>query len=119
MVKTYTVTIALGLKEGYNGTQHSVSEVPEACKEYCEENKLCISITPTMFCYPGGIEDGCFVQLIQYPRFIIKEETILKHAKNLACLLKTKFKQNGVTIITPNETFTYYNGEWTENIREE
>lgn len=61
MVKTYTVTIALGLKEGYNGTQHSVSEVPKACKEYCEENKLCISITPTMFCYPGGIEDGCFV----------------------------------------------------------
>ena len=119
MVKTYTVTIALGLNVGYNGIQHSGSEIPEACKEYCEENKLCISITPTMFCYPGGIEDGCFVQLIQYPRFIIKEETILKHAKNLACLLRTKFKQNGVTIITPNETFTYYNGEWTENIREE
>lgn len=72
-----------------------------------------------MFCCPGGIEDSCFVQLIQYLIFVVKEETILKHIKNLACLLRAKFKQNGVTIITPNETFTYYDGEWTENIREE
>lgn len=118
MVKTYTATISLGLREGYEGKQHDISEVADACREYIEKYRLCISITPTTFCYPSGIEKGCFIQLIQYPRFIIPESELLQHAKNLTCLLKTTFNQNGVTIVTTDETLTYYNNEWVENIRE-
>ena len=118
MTKTYTATICLGLKEGYDGTQHTVSEVLAACKDFCEESRLCVSVTPTNFCYPGGSEKGCFVQLIQYPRFIIPETKLLKNAKDLALLLRVRFNQIGVTIITTKETLTYYNDEWVENIRE-
>jgi hypothetical protein len=64
-----------------------------------------VTVTPTVFIYKGGREDGAIVGLIQYPRFPASEDDIVKKATDLAETLKARFKQLRVSVMTPQHVF--------------
>lgn len=101
---TYTATIAVGLREGYDGVLHGHSEIEAICQQYVGENGLCVTVTPTTFLYKHGQEPGCIIGLINYPRFPSKPSHIEAHAKALAKELKAKLGQLRVSIVFPDKT---------------
>jgi len=103
---TFEAKISLGFREGYTDIMHNIDEVKEICQQYCNEVGLCVTITPTNFVYVNGQERGCFVGLINYPRFPDTQEHILKQALELAKLFLEKFKQLKVSIICNDKTYT-------------
>ena len=103
-VLTYQTTISLGLREQYTDKIHNINEVIEICQEYCDSIGLCVTVTPTYFIYTEGREDGCFIGLINYPRFPSSPEDIYKKAYNLTCILKERFNQLKVSIIYNDKT---------------
>jgi len=104
-VPTYQVTISLGFREQYTNEYHTIEKVIRICQEYCDNVGLCVTVTPTHFVYKEGNEDGCFIGLINYPRFPSSLEDILNKAFNLANILKVKFNQNRVSIICNDKTY--------------
>ena len=110
-VKTYEVKIALGLKEGYNGSQHHWKEVIPVIQEYVDLVGLCVTVTPTTFVYTSGREDGVFIGLIDYPRFPKDHVLIRSHAYSIAHLLMTTFKQHRCTIQFPEDTYLLENDD--------
>lgn len=104
-VSTYQATISLGLREQYTDKHHTVDEVIEICQDYCDRIGLCVTVTPTYFIYTEGREDGCFIGLINYPRFPSSPEDVYKKAYNLACILKERFNQLKVSIICSDKTY--------------
>lgn len=114
IVDTYQATIALGLKEGYTGKQHSVDEVIEVCQDFCNSNGLCITVTPTNFVYTDGKENGCLIGLINYPRFPSSNEKIYTTALVLASKLLVVFHQNRVSIICSDKTHMLENTDSTK-----
>ncbi len=125
-VKTFTATIYLGFKDislvdetecslfeleaelqNYKNqldSETSISQARNICQTYCNNVGLCVTITPTEFIYTNGSEPGCAIGLINYPKFHSDPDTITKHAIRIATLLKDAYKQNGVTIVTSDET---------------
>ena len=109
--KTFEATISLGFREGYSKFVHTLEEVEQICHQFCDEVGLCVTITPTKFVYtrnpsiPDGWEDGCFIGLIQYPRFPNSEENILNNALELGKILMEKFEQTKVSVICSDYTY--------------
>jgi len=104
-VRTFTVTIWLGLKKGYMGPTYTLEEVEKVCQDYCDIVGLCVSITPTRFIYTKGNENGCAIGLINYPRFPADPGQIKSKAYELAEKLKERFGQYRVTVVSDDETF--------------
>lgn len=65
---------------------------------------MCVSLTPQVFIYTGGREDGFKVGLINYPRFPAEPSEILKLATVLAEALRFDLGQHSYCIVTPTET---------------
>jgi hypothetical protein len=110
--KTFTAKIALGFREGYTQRPlHTLDAVMAICHEYCDKIGLCVSITPTHFVYSrgqgiaDGYEPGCFVSLINYPRFPQSRYDIVASAIELAGILMAKFKQRRISVITSDQTY--------------
>ena len=104
-VDTYQATISLGLREGYTDVVHSIDEVLSVCQSYCDSVGLCVTVTPTTFVYTNGNEKGCFIGLINYPRFPSSKEKINEVALELAKMLTVQFRQNKVSIICSDKTY--------------
>jgi hypothetical protein len=109
--KTFTAEIALGFREAYSQNTHLLEEAYDICHEYCDHVGLCVTITPTRFIYSrgqgieNGWEDGCFIRLINYPRFPQSQYDIVYLAIDLAKIFLVKFKQQRISIITTDQTF--------------
>lgn len=110
--KTFRATIALGFREGYSSKIYTIELAKAICHEYCDEIGLCVTITPTFFVYSrnlinifDGEEPGCFIELIQYPRFPYSEENIKNRAITLAKILMKKFNQSKVSVICTDKTY--------------
>jgi formylmethanofuran:tetrahydromethanopterin formyltransferase len=109
--KTFKATISLGFRVGYLQKIHKIDEVERICHDFCDKIGLCVTITPTTFIYsrrtetPDGWEDGCFVELIQYPRFPDSEENIRERAIELAKILMKNFGQTKVSVICTDNTY--------------
>lgn len=103
---TFLATISLGLKEGYDGKTHSLYAVESICQQYCDDVGLCVTVTPTKFVYKNGGEDGCFIGLINYPRFPADRSAIVGHAVSIAKQCMAAFKQQRVSIICSDGTIT-------------
>jgi len=103
-VDTYEVKIFLGLREGYSNISHSYLDVDKVCQEFCDIESLCVTVTGTKFLYKDGFESGVVIGLINYPRFPKSNDDILKIAIKLATILKERFKQNRVSIVSPQKT---------------
>lgn len=107
---TFTATISVGLREGYNNLKiHTISEVEEICQEYCDKVGLCVTITPTKFIYTDGSEEGVLVGLINYPRFPESTDAIREKSFSLAEILKNRLGQYRVSIIYPDKTIVLDN----------
>jgi len=104
VVKTFVVDIYIGLKEGYDGPQHSIEELKDALQIICDEG-LCVSVIPASYVYKGGREYGAIVKLINYPRFPSNPEAIKTKAILIANKLKDHFKQNRVSVQAPDVTY--------------
>ena len=108
-VKTYTATISVGFREQYTNQLHHIEEVKTICRDYCNNVGLCVTITSTCFIYKDGSENGCFIGLINYPRFLASEEDILDKAICLAKILKDEFNQLRVSVICSDKTYMIEN----------
>jgi len=102
---TFEAKISLGFREGYTDISHNIEEVKQICQDYCNRVKLCVTITPTSFIYVDGGEEGCFIGLINYPRFPSTPEDILSEALELAEIFLEEFKQNKVSVICNDKTY--------------
>lgn len=103
-VQTFSVTIWIGLKVRDTNETFSVADAQEIAQNYCNANKLCVTVTPTHFVYSGDSEPGVAVGLINYPRFPSTPEQIGDHALRLAELYLTIFKQYKVAVVFPLNT---------------
>lgn len=102
---TFRYTIYCGLKEGYDGPEHSIFDAYKILKKYVDDVGLCVTVKPTKFIYTGGSENGIEVGLINYPRFPDKKGSLhLKQVKEIGKILLKEFKQNRVTIVTDDTT---------------
>jgi len=90
--------IHCGLKEGYDGPQHTIEEAYAICQSYCDENPIGLSISPTKFIYHKGAEDGFVVTLINYPRFPKSHNTLKDKSVELGTILLKAFKQERLSI---------------------
>ena len=104
-IKTFEAKISVGLREKYSNVTHDICEVYDICLNYCNKVGLCVTVAPTKFIYMNGFEDGCFVGLINYPRFPSTNAEIKKHAMNIARTLLEKLNQNRISIICSDETY--------------
>ena len=68
------------------------------CRQFCFNNPLCVSITPTEYIYTGAAETGACVRLINYPRFPTKPSEVMKLARSLAVQLMQDCSQRSATI---------------------
>lgn len=103
-VPTYTATIYVGLREGYDGKFTLRAQALAAIEHYVDTEGLGVSVTDTQFVYTGGDEPGLIVGLINYPRFPSTQEDIRGKALALARRLKEYCKQQRVSIVFPDET---------------
>ena len=90
--------IYLGLKEGYEGYQHTYEELLSELERWSSLNVRTLSITRTNFIYPTGKETGVTITLINYARFPMNFEEIKNLSINLADELVKKFGQYRATV---------------------
>lgn len=79
-------------------------EAKAICRKFCDEEGLCVTVTPTAYVYTGGEEGGVIVGLINYPRFPSEPTHILSTARLLAIELMHKLEQQSASVQTPDET---------------
>lgn len=104
-VNTYTARIYVGLKEGYDGKQHDISEVYEVLQEFCDKNGFAFEVKPTKYIYTNGNEDGVDIGIINYPRFPKSKEYIQSISFVIALILLDEFKQERCTVVCTDKTF--------------
>jgi len=86
--------------------------VETVCREFCDKEGLCVTVTPTTYVYTGGQENGVIVGLINYPRFPSEVGAIYATATALAEELCAKTGQQSFTVQTPDAAFwTSYRAE--------
>jgi hypothetical protein len=76
----------------------------QACRVFCMNVPLCVTVTPTTFVYVGGAEDGVCVRLINYPRFPEQPDIIREKAIALAEHLRNALAQHSYSIEFPDMT---------------
>lgn len=74
----------------------------KVCREYCDKVGWCVTVTPTIYVYTGGQEDGVTVGIINYPRFPTTTQELERKALELAEKLLNVLDQQSYTIETPS-----------------
>jgi hypothetical protein len=100
-VQTFTATIWVGLEVRGTEDYYTLEDAQQIAQKYCDEHKLCVTLTPTTFVYNGGNESGVAVGLINYPRFPSTPEVIGNHALKLAEIYLKEFQQYKVSVVFP------------------
>lgn len=98
VLKTWWAKIFVGLQVAYSGRLASYTLIETLCERFCLHNKLCVTVTPTKFVYPGGFEPGAIIGVIQYPRFPQPEGRLRRLALDLGELLRVELNQLRVTV---------------------
>lgn len=81
-----------------------ISAATDYVRQYCDENGLCVTVTPTCYVYTGGQEAGFIVGLINYPRFPSSPEGLWAVAESVAAYLRERLYQDSYTIQAPDKT---------------
>lgn len=76
----------------------SLEQIKQACRMYCSDVGLCVTVTPTTYIYTYGEEEGAIIGLINYPRFPAEREAIMKKATELAQSIMISCRQKAYTI---------------------
>jgi len=103
-VETISAKIYLGLREGYTDKIHTINELEKFLQKEANKGGLCLTITPTIFIYKDGKENGAIIGLINYPRFPKNEGELKFTAEKIAKLCKEEYKQQRVSIEYKDET---------------
>lgn len=80
------------------------SAATDYARRFCDEQGLCVTITPTTYAYTGGQKPGFVVGLINYPRFPSSSDELWSIAEALAAYLRERLYQDSYTIQAPNRT---------------
>lgn len=104
VVDTITIDIYVGLKEGYNGIQHSLDELERSLQRICDRG-CCVSLIPCKYIYKDGNEQGAVVRLINYPRFPSDMASLKTKALAIAKELKEQFNQYRMSVQAPDQTY--------------
>jgi hypothetical protein len=81
-----------------------MEQAKQACREYCFDVGLCVTVEAVSYIYTGGEETGVRIGLINYPRFPSVEPALLEKATALADLLMARLCQHSYSIVGPSET---------------
>ncbi|MCA0358750.1 MAG: hypothetical protein LCH78_18200 [Proteobacteria bacterium] len=101
---TYTATIFVG---------GDLAKAKAACRAFCDEVGLCVTVEPTDYIYTGGNTEGVSVGLINYGRFPAEPAAIFAHAEALALKLIDGLGQESASIVATDRTI------WLSNRRED
>jgi hypothetical protein len=102
---TFTASIYIGTRHGYSEDKlSSIDEIRQWLKEFCNDVKLGVTLTPTEFIYVDGGEPGVIVGLINYPRFPKPIKEIKENARAIAQGLMELCEQERVSIVFSDET---------------
>lgn len=82
----------------------SRADAIRACREFCRDTPLCVTVTPTSYVYTGGLQEGVCVRLINYPRFPSSVSDLEIKAERLAEFLLIHLCQESYSIEYPVET---------------
>lgn len=78
--------------------------IEQACRTYCLDVGLCVTVEPTKFVYTGSEELGAVVGLINYPRSESSQQRVTERAMTLAGLILDATMQHSVLVMTPDDT---------------
>ena len=84
-----------------------IAVAKQACRGFCFDEGLCVTIEPTTFIYTGGEEEGIRVGLINYPRFPTTVDALSEVTRRLAHRLMLTLCQHSYSIVGPNDTEWY------------
>jgi hypothetical protein len=104
LVWSFHVDIYVGLKEGYDGTQHSIAALEQELQEICN-NGLCVCVIPCKYIYKNGNDSGAIIRLINYPRLPSTKQKIKTKAISIAKRIQDKFSQYRISIHAPDMTY--------------
>lgn len=103
-VNTFTAQIYMGLTRFYTTECVDYTKVETSVCKFCDEAKIGVTMEKIQFIYPGSMEHGARISLINYPRFPREEEDIKGIALKLAWQLLNKYDQNRLSIVFPRTT---------------
>lgn len=112
ILKSYNVSIWVGMRKGYSDEIVEMELVRKLCDDFVNNEKDCITITPTEFRYVKGNEPGVIIGWIRYPRFPRTEKEIRERAFKLANTLMIEMGQQRVTVTTPTKSYMLENIHW-------
>jgi hypothetical protein len=102
---TFTATIYIGSKEGYDGKSHTYQEAKQILQNYCNNVPYGLTLKSIEFIYKDGSESGFEIGLINYPRFPSNPEEITKKAIEIAEIFKKEFNQYRISIVCSDKTY--------------
>jgi hypothetical protein len=108
-IKTYQVTIYLGLEWTKKNKTFTYKDVKQEIQSFIDIAKFGVTLKETEFMYPGGREKGVEIGLINYPRFPLAEEEIKENAFKLAQFLLETYHQMRLSIVCSDKTYTLFN----------
>jgi hypothetical protein len=80
-----------------------------SCREFCDSEGLCVTVTQTDYVYRGGEEQGLIVGLINYPRFPSTIHEIEEKATRLGKKLLVDLNQQSFSVQAPDYTTWFSN----------
>jgi len=81
-----------------------IAVAKQALRQECMRKGLCVTITPNVFVYTGGAEDGMAIGFVNYPRFPKTVEEISERAVEVAKMLMHSLCQTSALIVGPVTT---------------
>lgn len=81
-----------------------LEQAKQACREFCFEIGLCVTVEPVSYIYTGGEESGVRVGLINYPRFPGTSGALKERADGLAQMLMRRLCQQSYSIVGADTT---------------
>jgi len=105
ITNTFTATIYIGSKEGYNGKYYTYQEAKQILQDYCNNVSYGLTLKSTEFIYKDGNELGFEIGLINYPRFPSTSEEISQKAIEIAEIFKNKFNQYRISVVCNDKTY--------------
>lgn len=109
--EAYNIQIWVGLRKHYSNQLFTLDNVRDICQSFVDNQKDCVTITPTEFIYVNGNEPGAIIGFINYPRFSRSKIEIKNRAILLAKILMKELHQHRVTITTPDYSMMLENEE--------
>ncbi len=97
----YQAQIFIGLKNRLTGKTATYKTLHKYITRACKQLPLCVSVTPTIYIYPTGQEQGAIIGIINYPRFPESNSELSKKVDILALQLLFDLKQCRISYITP------------------